>query len=266
MFVGTSIVTLARKSQYPIFEDGGGMSETTIRELLQSEQEMLKAVLTVALDHPSTKGDHTEGAWIHFLKSFLPSKYSVAKGFVFDSHGNKSDQIDVIVYDGHHSPLIYKTDAGETYVTAESVYAVLECKQKLTSATVKYADEKAGSVTKLYRTSRGMFSSGKYQDPRELPHIIGGLLASRGKPESKLSIFEESSNLDICVSLEGVANRIVEDGGKRTTVSTTNSSDAIPSFYFSLLNSLHLLGTVPAIDIREYAKLCNLSLPLSEGV
>ena len=235
MFVGTSIVTLARKSQYPIFEDGGGMSETTIRELLQSEQEMLKAVLTVALDHPSTKGDHTEGAWIHFLKSFLPSKYSVAKGFVFDSHGNKSDQIDVIVYDGHHSPLIYKTDAGETYVTAESVYAVFECKQKITSATLKYADEKAGSVTKLYRTSRGMFSSGKYQDPRELPHIIG-------------------------------ANRIVEDGGKRTTVSTTNSSDAIPSFYFSLLNSLHLLGTVPAIDIREYAKLCNLSLPLSEGV
>lgn len=248
-----------------IFEDGGWMSETTIKDLLCNEQDKLRVMLSVSLDHPTTQGDQSEQAWIKLLKSFLPSKFSVAKGFVFDSHGNRSQQIDVIVYDNHHSPLIYTTESGETYITAESVYAVFECKQKITSDNIRYANEKIQSVVALDRTSRGMYSSGVYQQPRDLPDIIGGLLATSGTLSNK-GIFIEYSNLDLCASLDGGTTLITRDKQhKPIDISTSEKDDAIPALYFSLLDSLHRMGTVPAIDIRKYAQLCALTIELPKG-
>lgn len=242
------------------------MQETSVRELLLSEQEMMRAVLSVALDHPTTKGDHTEGAWIRFLKSFLPNKYAVSKGFVFDSRGDKSEQIDIIIYDPFHSPLIYTTDSGETYVTRESVYAVFECKQDVTPAHLQYANDKVKSVTRLHPTSRAMFSCGVPHGPRDVPRIIGGLLATRGslpKGEDRIAGYD---SLDICSSLEGGTALLRRDhSGSLLGMSRSDKEDSIPALYFSLLDLLHRMGTVPAIDIREYSRLCIPSFELPEG-
>ena len=86
--------------------------ELTIKDILIMRSKALHLDLNFDLSHPTSQGDQCEGKWIEFLKSFLPNRYAVAKGFVFDSKGSISDQIDVIIYDPHHSPLIF---IGERY-------------------------------------------------------------------------------------------------------------------------------------------------------
>ena len=249
-----------------ISEDGVAMSETTVRDLLQGEQELVKATLSVSLDHPTTKGDHTEGAWIRFLRSFLPSKYAVSKGFVFDSKGNKSSQLDVIIFDPFHSPLIYTTETGETYVTRESVYAAFECKQDMSLAHLEYANDKVKSVIRLSPTSRAMFSCGVPHPPRDAPRIIGGLLTSRGSLPSADEKLKRYDCLDVCVSVkDGTALIRRDKDGVAIGVSRSGCDDGIPALYFTLLDLLHKMGTVPAIDIREYAKLCIPAFHLPEG-
>lgn len=94
---------------------------TSIKILLENKQKELMAKLEADINHPTSKGDNSEGAWIKFFRSFLPSKYAVDKGFVFDSTGNMSEQIDVIIYDSLYAPLIFETEVEEKFITAESV-------------------------------------------------------------------------------------------------------------------------------------------------
>ncbi|MFR3546465.1 hypothetical protein [Blautia sp.] len=46
---------------------------------------------------------------------------------MFDSERKISEQIDIIIYDALYAPLIFGTDAGEKYVTAEActLYLIL---------------------------------------------------------------------------------------------------------------------------------------------
>ena len=139
---------------FPKNRGGFFMEQMNIKSLLRSKQTLLESKLDVLINHPVTKGDHCEGAWIDFFRSFLPSKYAVDKGFVFDSKGAVSEQIDIIIYDALYSPLIFGTDAGEKFITAESVYAVFDSKQKIDKETVEYTNRKIESVVNLHRTSR----------------------------------------------------------------------------------------------------------------
>ena len=50
------------------------MEQMNIKSLLRSKQTLLESKLDVLINHPVTKGDHCEGAWIDFFRSFLPSK------------------------------------------------------------------------------------------------------------------------------------------------------------------------------------------------
>ena len=74
-------------------------------------------------------------------------------------------------------PLIFGTDAGEKFITAESVYAVFDSKPKIDKCTLEYTNKKIESVCVLKRSSRGMINAGREVPPRESTHIIGGILA-----------------------------------------------------------------------------------------
>lgn len=144
---------------------------------MRDKQELLRSKLASKLNHPTTQGDHWEQSWINFFRDFLPSKYALDKGFVFDSKGHFSEQIDIIIYDALYAPLVYETEGEEKYVTAESVYAILESKSEINKENLEYANEKIKSVTSLYRTSRSVINAGSKQAPRELTHILSGILA-----------------------------------------------------------------------------------------
>lgn len=63
------------------------MEQMNIKSLLRSKQTLLESKLDVLINHPVTKGDHCEGAWIDFFQAFCPANmrwirgsYSTAKG------------------------------------------------------------------------------------------------------------------------------------------------------------------------------------------
>lgn len=236
--------------------------ELTIKDILIMRSKALHLDLNFDLSHPTSQGDQCEGKWIEFLKSFLPNRYAVAKGFVFDSKGSISDQIDVIIYDPHHSPLIFIGENDEHYVTAESVYAVFEVKPKANKGNMAYAQEKIGSVRDMHRTSREIISSGQIMKPRDLTRIIGGLLCSDSiGQKSLMNAFNECSSLDIVCIPETTTLFHRSDG----SCAESNDNEALHAFFYLLLDELYKLGTVAAIDIREYADIALDSFELERG-
>lgn len=231
----------------------------TITDVLDYKAEELRSSIGLDLPHPTSQGDLGEDAWGSFLKSFLPSRYAVSKGFVFDSHGAISDQIDVIVYDRHHSPLILETPNGEHYVTAESVYAVFEVKPVANEKNIRYALNKINSVRNLCRTSRTMIASGKSVEPREPIHIIGGLLAKDSISEE--TVRERLKTYD-GIDMICAANTMTAFKQVSGEIEVSDAKEALAAFFYLLLDELHKLGTVAAIDIREYAKLALTSFHL----
>lgn len=236
------------------------MGKMSIDGLLKAKSDELRDNLGVQLGHPVSKGDLSEQGWTKFLKSFLPSRYDVSRGFVFDSKGNVSDQIDIIIFDPLHSPLIYETDNGEKYITAESVYAVFEVKPQANKKTVEYASNKARSVRELHRTSRPMISSGKPVPARDLTHIIAGLLTTNSISANSLKEHMRSNrDLDIVCSANG---GLFYNTGK--DIQQSRIDETIFALFYLLLDELFKVGTVPAIDIRKYADLSLASFKLEK--
>lgn len=233
----------------------------SLDELLKHKGEELRHRLGLPLGHPVSKGDLSEAGWIRFLEGFLPNRYSVSSGFVFDSKGGVSDQIDIIVFDAFHSPLIYEADNGEKYITAESVYAVFEVKQEANKQSIEYANSKVASVLEMERTSRPMVASGNKVPARGLSRIIGGLLSTYSiAPESVQSYLASAPHLDIICSANTGLFFKSKDG-----IEVSHPDEAVVAFFYLLLDELFKLGTVAAIDIRDYADRALNSFSLKRG-
>ena len=226
-----------------------------INYLMETKQAILKSNLNILLNHPVTKGDHCEGAWIDFFRSFLPKKYAVDKGFVFDAKGNISEQIDIIIYDSLYAPLVFGTESGEKFVTAESVYAVFDSKPKIDKTTLEYTDKKIKSVTRLYRSNRPFISCGKPQPKRELTQILGGILAVDSVKENTLiSHLKNYDGLDFGCAINSFTFHARRDSDRKfLTMVTSSKNETVLSFFYLILDELYKQGTVGGLDIRDYA-------------
>jgi len=227
----------------------------SIKTMFKTKQTILESKLSVLLEHPVTKGEQCESAWIDFFRSFLPSKYAVDKGFVFDAQGNVSEQIDIIIYEALYSPLIFGTDAGEKFITAESVYAVFDSKPKIDKTTLEYTNKKISSVVALIRSSRSVINAGKIVPPRDLTHIIGGILAV-DSVKNKI-IKQHISNtpyIDVGCAIKATAFIAHRDkGGLISSLDFSTQEESVLAFFYIILDSLYKLGTVAGIDIRDYS-------------
>ena len=157
------------------------MNKIALPELFASMQQQMSAQLSTNrafIHHPGSKGDSLENAWIEWLRSYLPNRYSVDKAIIIDHLGNTSHQIDVVIYDNYFTPFIF-TQNGFHYVPAEGVYAIFEVKPDIkgnvgSDSYIEYAGKKIESVRQLTRTSTSMINSGKKFPPRPLTKILGG--------------------------------------------------------------------------------------------
>lgn len=227
----------------------------TIKSLMKTKQDILQSSLNILLSHPVTKGEHCEGAWIDFFRSFLPNKYAVDKGFVFDCKGNISEQIDIIIYDALYAPLVFGTEAGEKFVTAESVYAVFDSKPEINKETLEYTDKKIQSVRNLYRTNRSIVNAGKNTGKRNLTTILGGILAVNSVSEKTIvKHVQEYNNLDFGCAINELTFHVRRDEIRKfLTMVTSDTDETVLAFFYLILDELYKLGTVAGLDIRDYA-------------
>jgi len=234
-----------------------------LQELYESLQEQLEVQLKAnrkANKNAEAKGDASEKVWTDLLTAHMPHRYQVTKGFVIDADGRESHAVDIIIYDRQYTPLIFNKD-GNTYIPAESVYAVFEAKQEMTKEHIAYAGEKAASVRSLRRTSARIKHAGGRHKPVRLFEITAGIVtyASGWNPAfgqpfkaaiSKLPK-EHRLNLGLAVS-DGCFD--VRFGNHPPKVRLYAKDLSLAAFLIRLLARLQAVGTAPAIDYDEYAK------------
>lgn len=243
------------------FREGEEMTNNHIQKLFSSLQDRLETNLRAgrkALPHPVAKGESTELDWVNALKDHLPQRYQVSNGFVIDSNGKQSEQIDVVIYDWQYTPLLYNKNE-QRFIPAESVYAIFEVRQTLNSKNVLYAGKKISSVRRLYRTSAEIHQAGGKLAPKPLFPIVGGVLTytsdwKTGIAKSltkTLKKLNRNSRLDMgCIASVGTFE--VSYIGNKMNATTKLSQMALASFMFRLLEKLQKLATVTAIDYKAY--------------
>lgn len=237
-----------------------------LRGLFQDLQQEMTASLTTVrknLKHPTVKGTAAEAKWTSWLAKYLPQRYQVQHSAqVVDAHGSVSEQQDIVIFDRQYTPFLFHEE-DTVFIPAEAVYAVFEAKQELDAGLIQYAAKKAESVRRLHRTSAQIkHAGGKYKAKakRALPRVLAGVLAldsgwAKGRWASsvkrKLATLPKQQRLDfVSILREGTA---VATYG-RAGVSLEASDEALSHLFLSILAQLQAMGTVPAIDFREYGK------------
>lgn len=253
-----------------------GVQEKVVFDLpraFQLQQERLlnsHASIRSVTGHPGTLGDHSEVDWVEMLSDFLPARYAVGPIFAIDSRGATSDQIDVAVYDKQYSPMWFGSKGKVEFVPVESVYAVFEVKPTLDTTYLAYAQAKVASVRRLHRTSAAIKHAGgvyRATDPAE-KHVIGGILTAHSgwttyegsiaKLHEHLPEVGGDGSLDLGIALDTVAFDFTpapvdgEGGEPATALTFSSAGDTLIHFAIRLFDQLQRLGTVLALDMREY--------------
>lgn len=238
------------------------MNKIDIKSLFKNMQLQMLATFNTQelITHPGTKGDATENNWLSWMKEFLPKRYAADKAFIIDSDGNLSEQIDIVIYDKQYSPIVFKQN-GALYITAESVYAVFEVKQELNKQNLEYAGGKIESVRQLRRTSVPIVYSTGIKPPKPMHNIIGGLLTTRCEWNSPIdSVLQNNllslsllQRIDLVCSLKE-ASYCIDYLENKITLHKNTDNEVLIYIYLELLLLLQKIGTVPAIDLLQYAK------------
>jgi hypothetical protein len=119
--------------------------------------------------HPGELGVGREEIIRRFLRSYLSARFEVSTGFVFDSQGNVSKQLDIIIANAFVCPR-FETAGGIRYYPCESVVAVGQVKSSLTSdADLQRALANLESVKELDRSANGRAFDAERRE--EIDHV-----------------------------------------------------------------------------------------------
>ena len=106
----------------------------------------------IAGSHSGDKGLRREDVLRDFLRDVLPPKYGVGRGEVVSAYGGISKQVDVVIYDALHAPMLH-TSPTSVLFPAECVYAAIEVKGHLTTGHLDGCVANIASVKELDRTA-----------------------------------------------------------------------------------------------------------------
>jgi len=145
------------------------MGTFSLPELIQSAGRRMRADLAERLvPHNGELGAGREEIIRRFLRDYLPKRFEVATGFVFDCHGQVSNQLDIIVADSLVSPR-FEAAGGIRFYPVESVVGVGQVKSTMTSRDeFRGALENIESVKSLDRSAGGRAIDVTFQE--ELDH------------------------------------------------------------------------------------------------
>lgn len=219
-----------------------------IKKLFTALDEEMRLKLSSKIDeiyHPTAKGNESEMNWIGLLRAYLPERYTVDSGFVVDYKGNISEQIDIIIYDRHFTPFIFRGE-NVVYIPAEGVYAVFEVKPHFDKKNYDYAVKKLKSVKALKRTSAN-FVHILGKNKKELFDVVGGILTRENKGRKCFNDIKADSELSIILSLNQGA-KIIHGG----VIEAQDKEPVLAFFLLKLIEKLRSLGSVSALEVDNY--------------
>ncbi|HDH1443980.1 TPA: hypothetical protein PIU06_003912 [Klebsiella quasipneumoniae subsp. similipneumoniae] len=113
-----------------------------ISEKISSRIKTLKQEYTVNknVEHQGVKGGLNEVELIKIIKDVIPRKYEISRGIIENSHGDQSNESDIIIYDNEILPPYINNDLA--FVPIEAVRYNIEIKSTLTVKELKTTIEK----------------------------------------------------------------------------------------------------------------------------
>ena len=123
------------------------------RKVLSSAQNKLSASIEQIRDsipHSAEIGALIERQFRSQLEEVLPAKIGVSQGFVVDSVGGVSRQMDIILYDKLNTPRIFASEGAQMF-PVEATYACGEIKTTLGTSELQDSFKKCLSYKKLCR-------------------------------------------------------------------------------------------------------------------
>src|SRR5574341_1805528 len=107
------------------------MGMFSLENLLKASGRRMRADLAERLvPHPGELGTDRDEIIRQFLRAYLPKRFEVSTGFAFDSQGNISQQLDIIISNSLVCPR-FETVGGSRFYPCESVVAVGQVKSSL---------------------------------------------------------------------------------------------------------------------------------------
>lgn len=239
----------------------GALTDWSLPGLLSEVGADVERSLSAArtlIAHSSEKGGASEEIWRLLLRKHLPVRYQVDTGFIVDSTGTFSEQVDIVVFDRQYSPLVFELGSRKIF-PAESVYAVFEVKQTIDADLIQYARKKVGCVRRLYRTNLPVRDLNGTPVERQLHRVLGGVLALEsswnppfGEPfkNAVTSASQNNDGLDFgCIASRGWFH----SEAASELLSVHEGSTSATAFLFYIISRLQAAGTVPMIDMSAYA-------------
>jgi len=141
--------------------------------------------LAGAIAHPGENGRARENTLRDFIVRLLPSAYGASTGFVFNSAGEISPQIDLVIYRRDYAPVF--EIGGINHFMVETVAAVIEVKARIESRELlAEAMENIRRVKTLDRTAggtnyvlRGNLSAGPVDRNEFAQQIFGAIVTEQ---------------------------------------------------------------------------------------
>jgi len=137
-------------------------SSFTLEAMLRAAGERMRRDLAQRLiRHPGELGADREEVVRQFLRAYLPKRYEISNGFVFDCHGGISQQVDIVIFESLVCPR-FETQGGVRLFPCEAVVAVGQVKSSLRrQQDLDGAVQNIESVKRLDRSATGRAMRGE---------------------------------------------------------------------------------------------------------
>ncbi len=233
-----------------------------LKEYFEASERMLRDQFDLSTGasggHIGAMGENRERILMDFLQKHIPSRFTVEqRGIIFDSEYNRSDQVDIIIYE-HNYPKL--GGQSPTLYFVEGVGGFVEVKSTLDKKTLAESLKNIESVKKLKLSPTNILIGNISQSDL----IFGGIFAFKNTLSEKdiLQILEESGIEkeflpDFVYSNDGLFlfktdNHFI--GGKPVVEAFIFAhSDSTKLFHFMIHISRYITGmNLVPIDLKEY--------------
>ncbi len=254
-----------------LYGNGGNkMPKKILDDIFRSLETSLNSDMNIRIEHNLEDGKYREYLIKNILNKIVPKKYSITNGFIVDSDNNRTEEMDIIIYDSNYVPPFF--DETYTIVPIESVVAVIQVKTTLTKEQLKKAMKNINSIDKLNAKTGGKIISANGQEiiekRRIKPYKI--IVSKTSDIDKNYDFSKELKSADIIYivdknyklfvknkNVKGVVNTDLDELSDYQTKESTIESyvdEKLLIFSLILLDKLKLINNSIIINYQEYLK------------
>ena len=223
-------------------------------------------------EHNLLKGQNNESILIERLRTYLPKKYSLTTGKLFDSENNRSDEIDIIIYDNFHNSEIISLKRA-SLVPVEISFAVISVKTKLTKPELVGYRKKKGCIcniktAKQLKKINGLpLNLGSTKAEFSYAPTIGIIFAYDSPPiftvaknfiiGNRNESIEKNEQIDfICIFNKGIIINDKQNDRIKIISSSENEDEKYKTFLNFIMMLMSHLNSMPmtTLDLSGYLK------------